>query len=374
LGDEPVKIIDAYQMLGEIDEDLRGVLDADCVPLASQTTWYGFQRKDWKKWKLFDGTPVLVPQLFNTEADKDGSILMYPQGDKSVSPCARMPKDGFYFDAIMRQEPIVEEELSVDDNLEEYGPMAEEELRYYEKQANSLFHNTDYAIVGSFGGTSFGDIAAIPGMSLKHPKGIRNIEEWYTSLLTRPALVHEFFDKQCEIALSNLDEVRQAVGDKISVIFVAGVDFGGQQGLLISKETYRALFGPFYAKVNEWVHKNTSWKTFLHSCGCVEPLIEDFIQDGFDILNPIQISASDAMEPGHLKRKYGEKIVFWGGGVDCQTTLPFGNPQEIEGEVKKLISTLSRGGGWVFSSIHNIQAKVPTENILALFEAFRKHR
>lgn len=203
-GGDPVKVIEPYQMLGEIDEDLRKALGIDCIPLMSPKNIFGFENKDWKSWKLFDGTPVLVPEAFNTEPDKNGDIPMYPQGNKSVPPCARMPKGGFYFDAITRQEPIEEDKLKVEDHLEEYKSISEEELRYYEEQADYLYRNTEYAIVGSFGGTSFGDIALVPGISLKHPKGIRDIEEWYISLVTRADFIYEIFDRQCEIALSNL--------------------------------------------------------------------------------------------------------------------------------------------------------------------------
>lgn len=371
---DSVKVTEPYQVLGEINEDLREALGVDCIALTSPKNFFGFENTDWKPWKLFDGTPVLVPRAFNTEPDKNGNILMYPQGDKNVPPCACMPKDGFYFDTIIRQEPIEECKLMVEDHIQEYKPITEEELRYYEEQADYLYRNTKYAIVGTFGGTSFGDIALVPGMSLKHPKGIRDIEEWYISLVKRTDFVYKIFDRQCEIALSNLEMIREAVQNKISVIFVAGTDFGAQEGLFISKELYRKLFKPFHTIVNNWIHQNTDWRTFIHSCGCVEPLIEDFIEAGFDILNPVQISASKLMDPKHLKEKYGERIVFWGGGINTQKTLPFGTPEEIDREVKQLMSIFSEGGGFIFAAVHNIQASIPVENIVALFEAVKKYR
>jgi len=167
--------------------------------------------------------------------------------------------------------------------------------------------------------------------------------------------------------------IYQAVQNKVSVIYLTGTDFGAQEGLLISKEIYKKIFKPFHKRANDRIHQNTRWKTFIHSCGCVEPLIEDFIEAGFDILNPVQISASD-MDPKHLKEEYGERIVFWGGGINTQRTLPFGTPEEIDSEVKELISIFSKGGGFVFTAVHNIQANIPVENIVALFEAVRKHR
>jgi hypothetical protein len=376
LGEQqtPVKVTEPYQMLGEIDEDLRRLLGVDCISLSARKNFFGFENKDWKPWRLFDDTPVLVPGSFNTQPDPNGNILMYPQGDEKVSPCARMPSQGFYFDAVIRQRPINEDRLKTSDNLEDFESVSDEELRYYEQQADHLFRNTEYAIVGSFGGTSFGDIALIPGLSLKNPKGIRDIEEWYISWLKRENFVREIFNTQCEIALSNLEMIHQAVQNKISVIFITGTDFGAQEGTFISKEIYNNLFKPFHIKVNDWVHKNTTWKTLIHSCGCVEPLIEGFIEAGFDILNPVQISASKLMDPDHLKQTYGDKIVFWGGGIDTQNTLPFGSTKEIKEEVKDLVSIFSPSGGFVFAAVHNIQASIPVENILALFDAFKQCR
>jgi len=167
--------------------------------------------------------------------------------------------------------------------------------------------------------------------------------------------------------LRNLELIRQAVGDRVDVIFVTGTDFGTQNGPFLSPELYRELFKPFHKRVNDWVHTHTRWKTFIHSCGGVEPLIEDFIEAGFDILNPVQCSAA-GMDPELLKQKYGDRLVFWGGGVDTQRTLPFGTPDEVRREVRERLEIFGRGGGYVFNPIHNVQANTPIENLLAMFE------
>ena len=125
--------------------------------------------------------------------------------------------------------------------------------------------------------------------------------------------------------------------------------------------------------MTEWVHKNTNWKVFKHSCGAVEPLIPSFIEAGFDILNPVQCSAV-GMDPTTLKEKYGEKIIFWGGGVDTQQILPYGTPEEVFEQVKSRLEILGQNGGMVFAGIHNIQANVPVENVLAMVEAYKKFR
>jgi len=369
----PLKVVEPYQMLGEVDDELRKALGIDCVGLGGRKNLFGFENKDWKPWRLFDGTEVLVPGAFNTDPAPNGDILMYPEGDKTAPPSGRMPKGGFYFDAIVRQPSLEDHPLRVEDNLEEFQPIPDDELKYLEREADRLYKSTEFAIVGSFGGTSFGDIALVPGLNLKHPKGIRDIEEWYISTVTRRDYVYEVFDRQCEIALKNLEGIRQAVGNKISVIFVSGTDFGAQTGPFISPDAYRDLFQPFHKRVNEWVHKKTTWKTFIHSCGAVEPLIEDFIASRFDIMNPVQCSAAK-MDPTHLKQKYGSRITFWGAGVDTQGTLPFGTPAQVRKEVKERIQTFAPGGGFVFNSVHNLQARVPVENALEMFKAVEKYR
>jgi hypothetical protein len=134
---------------------------------------------------LFDGTPVLVPGDFNTLPEPNGDILMYPEGDRTAQPSGRMPAGGFYFDAIVRQRHFDENQLDPVDNLEEFLSITPEELAYYEVEANRLFTQTDKAILGNFGGTGFGDIALVPAIQLKDPRGIRDMEEWYMSTVTR---------------------------------------------------------------------------------------------------------------------------------------------------------------------------------------------
>jgi hypothetical protein len=369
----PVKVIEPYQMLGEIGEDLRGVLGVDVVELSSCYTMFGFKKEGWKPWTLpFDGTPVLVPEGFNTEPSDSGEIFMYPQGDKSVPPCAKMPNRGYFFDAIDRQGPIDWKNLNVEDNIEEFKPISGEELEYFRRSAEELYQNTEYAIFANFGGTSFGDIALVPGLNLKNPRGVRGVKEWYMCLTLRPDFIKKIFEKQCEIALANLEKIYRVVKNRIQVVFVSGTDFGTQRGPIMSKETYRKLFKPFHKQVNDWVHEHTEWKTFIHSCGSVEAFIEDFIDAGFDILNPVQTSAA-YMDPRLLKSKYGDKIVFWGGGIETQTTLPFGTPEQVIQEVKERIRIFAPKGGFVFNTIHNILPRVPVENVLAMYKAVKEY-
>jgi hypothetical protein len=366
----PVKVIEPYQMLGEIGGDLVDALGVDVVGFGKRETFFGFRNEGWKEWRLFDGTPVLVPDRFNTVPEANGDILLYPEGDRVAPPSGRMPKGGFYFDSIVRQPPIDEARLDPADNLEEFQPVSADDLAWFAAEARRL-EATGRAVLASFGGTAFGDISMVPAPWLKRPKGIRDIEEWYVSTVSRREYVLRVFERQCGIALENLERIRTAVGNRVAVIFVTGTDFGTQVGPFISPDMYRDLFQPFHRAVNDWVHARTGWKTFIHTCGSVIRLLPDFIEAGFDILNPVQCSAA-GMDPRDLKDRFGDRIVFWGGGVDTQRTLPFGTPDDVRREVRERIAIFAPGGGFVFNTIHNVQAKVPVENLRALYTAVQE--
>lgn len=368
----PVKVDEPFQMLGEIKPDLQDALGVDVVGMGGETNFFGYKNEGWKPWTTFDGTPVLVPELFNTKLEENGEILMYPQGDKSVPPCAKMPNGGFYFDNIVRQPPFDDASLNVEDNLEEFGPVSAADLAHLKREAENLHTHTDKAIVMVLGGMAYGDIALVPGPMLKKPRGIRDMTEWYMSTVTRQDYVRQVFERQCEIALENLPKIYAAVGDRITVAWISGTDFGAQNNCFISPKTFRSLYKPFYTRVNDWIHQNTSWKTFIHSCGSILPIIPDIIEAGFDILNPVQTSAAN-MDPAVLKTRFGEQVTFWGGGVDTQHTLPFGTPEEVRTQVRERLEIFGKGGGFVFNPIHNVQAQVPVENLLAMYQTVAEY-
>jgi Uroporphyrinogen decarboxylase (URO-D) len=369
----PVKVIEPYQMLGEIRSDLIEALDVDVVRVEPEKGFFGFQSKTWKPWQMFDGTPVLVPESFNTEPSADGSLYQYPEGDRTVQPSGRMPSGGFYHDAIIRQPPIDDEKLKPEDNMEEFTLLADEELGFFEREVNRLYDQTDKAIVASFGGTAFGDISMVPAPWLKHPKGIRDIEEWYISTVKRKDFILKVFERQCEIGLANLERLARVTGDRVAVVFVTGTDFGTQGAPFLSVKAYRELYFPFHKTICDWIHRHTTWKTFMHSCGSILPLIPSFIEAGIDIINPVQWPAVN-MDAQTLKDRFGDQLVFWGGGVNPQRTLPFGTPNEVRAEVAKHVRILGARGGFVFNTIHNVQPKTPIENVLAMYEAFRQCR
>jgi len=371
-ADEPVKVVEPYQMLGEVAADLHAALGIDVANLPGPKNMFGFENAGWKRWRTPDGTNCLVPAKFNTEPEPNGDVLMYPEGDNSVPASARMPKGGYYFDSIIRQKPIDDDKLDPADNLEEFTLISDEDLKYYEQASAELYDSTELAIAASFGGTAFGDIALVPAPWLKDPKGIRDIEEWYISTISRRQYIKDVFAAQAEIAIKNLERIYQAIADRVHVVFLDGTDLAAQNTLFCSPDGYRELYLPFSKKINDWIHANTKWKSMKHCCGGCEPLIEGFIDAGFDILNPVQTSAR-GMDPKLLVEKYGGRIVFWGGGVDTQQTLPFGTPDEVRQQVEERIKIFSRTPGFVFNPIHNIQCNTPVENLLAMFRTLGRN-
>jgi hypothetical protein len=370
LEKKPVRVVEPYQMLGEIDSELIKAMDIDVIGLFSAKNMFGIPNENWKVHKTLWGQEVLFPGSFNYTYNSNGDILMYPEGDTSVPPSGMMPKTGFFFDALDRQKPIDDSTLKVEDNLEEFGHITEPELAYWKVKVNGLKDNSK-AVVASLGGTALGDIALVPAINLKDPKGIRGVEEWYISTLIREDFIKEIYDRQTDIAIENLRLLSEVIGNKIDVVFTCGTDFGTQNSTFCSTETYDRVWLPYYKKVNDWIHQNTTWKTFKHSCGAVEPLMSHFIESGFDIINPVQINAS-GMDPRKLKEKYGDKLVFWGGGVDTQGAFAFGTPAQVREQVKSQCDILNNNGGFVFNTVHNIQANVPFENVVAMLEALKE--
>jgi len=367
-----VKVYDPYQMLAEVEDELKQLLGVDTYGIQLPVTIFGYRNEDWKTFKMFDGTEVLISGNFEYDVLENGDIIQYPKGDRGAPPSGKMPQGGYYFDTIVRQEPIDESRLDPKEWVEQtYSLYTDEDLEYLEKTSRWYYENTNYSLLGNFWGAGFGDIAIVPGPHIPHPKGIRDPEEWYVSTITRKQYIKEIFQYQFELQMKNLKLYREAVQDRIDIIVMSGTDFGAQDGPFISPSLYREVFKPLHKAMNDWIHENTNWKTFYHSCGSDVDFLDDFVSAGVDILNPVQISAS-GMDPNFLKKNYGDKLVFWGGGVNTQKTLPFGTPEEVKKEVENNMLIFGKDGGFVFNTVHNIQATVPVDNLVAMFETVRK--
>ena len=360
------KVSDPFQMLGLVEEDLQEAIGTDVINVSAGKNLFGFRQENWKEWRAPWGQDVLVPGDFNTTEDNE-NFYIYPEGDMTVPPSGKLPKSSYFADAIIRQEEIDDDNLNPEDNLEEFGIYSEEEI---DRHASAIIEasKTGKAVLAALGGTALGDIALVPAPFLKHPKGIRDVAEWYMSTAMRQEYIEEVFDKQTQIAIQNLDAINKKAGDRLDAVYVCGTDFGTQIATFCSPNTFRELYMPYYKRVNDWIHQNTGWKTFKHSCGAIEPFMPLLIEAGFDIINPVQCSAV-GMEPQPLKDKYGANLTFWGGGVDTQQVMPFGTPAEVREQVLERCEIFGKNGGFMFSAVHNIQGKTPVANIAAMIDA-----
>jgi len=370
LEQRPVKVVEPYQMLGLVEDDLVEALGICTAGVPAPKTIFGFALGGWKEWRTPWEQDVLVPDAFRVEEREDG-VYIFPEGDTSAPPSGHMPVSSYFFDTIVRQPAFTEDELDPEDNLEEFGPISDEDLAYLKRETEAAAAS-GRAVVATLPGTAVGDIALVPAPFLKHPKGIRDIAEWYMSTMTRQEYIHRVFEKQLEYTLANFETIYAAVGNKVDVVFLCGTDFGTQSSSFCSPETYDSLWHPYYKAMNDWIHTHTGWKTMKHSCGAVENFMSHFIASGFDIVNPVQCSAA-GMEPEKLKDRYGDRLVFWGGGADTQHTLPFGTPGEVRQQTLERCEIFGANGGFVFNTVHNIQARTPIQNLVAMFDAVKEY-
>ncbi len=370
LEKRPVRVMDVYTMTGVIDPDLADAIGVDFAPALPRGTAFGFPRDKVKEWENPQGQTILVPVDFNPESDGNGGYYVRPKGNPDLPYSGHMPAKSFYFDAVLRQEPYDEEEIKPTDNLVEWSLLTEDDLAFIKKQAEEG-RGQGRAVVYGAPGMGLGDAADIPGVALKHPMGIRNYTDWYTAPLLMEDYVKEVYERQMDIALENLRRVKDTCGDLIDVIFTCGADLSHQHSLFISPEVFAECYMAPYRKVNDWIHKNTSWKILKHNCGAVKALIPSLIEAGFDALNPVQTSA-DGMDPVELKKNFGNDIIFWGGGIDTQKVLPFGTPEEVRKQALERCEIFGKDGGFVFNTVHNVQANTPLENLIALIDAVKE--
>lgn len=373
LEKKPVQIYETSQMIGAMEPDIIEKMDIDVIGLNSANDCVGVPlHGPMQDFTMPDKTPVKISAKHVYKIDEQGRSFLHPQGNADYDPSWVMPEGGYFFDAINRSPGYDEDNLTPEEDWkEDFKPISDADADWYAENSKLLRETTDKAIFGCFGQGGIGDPSSIPGGHLLEPKGIRTYQDWCMAQLLYPEYVEAVFEMQTENALKNLEIYHQAVGDNIDVINISGTDFGTQVGPLMSLETFRELYKPYYRKMNDWVHENTNWKTHYHCCGAIRTFIEDFIEMGVDVLNPLQLSAA-GMDARDLKDTFGDRITFWGGGVDTQGLLPTGTPDQVKAQVKERLDILARGGGFVFNTIHNIMGNVPAENIAACFEAARE--
>lgn len=222
--------------------------------------------------------------------------------------------------------------------------------------ALKIRNNTDYALSTGIGGVTY-----------EYCWYLRGLEQWFCDTLTNPEFCEALIDQTLKFWLNYYTGFMKAVGDIVDIVMI-GDDLAGQDGPLFSPEFYRSVVKPRQKKLVQHIRSLTKAKIWYHTCGSCVEYIPDLIDNGVDILNPVQTSARN-MDPVNLKGQYGNKIVFWGGGIDSQHVLPFATPDKVKKDVKQSIENFKKGGGYVFNNIHNIQSGVPPQNIVAMYEA-----
>jgi uroporphyrinogen decarboxylase len=346
----PLRLLDLYQQLAKVEDEARRFAGGNCAPLV-------YEAKQYRPWTLPDGTPCEVPSRFQPVREQDGSdVLMGPHG----KPLLKRASDGYWFDPVG---PLCPGMDSIAD-IPKFMPMIkimdratyiDETLDDLAARAQRLHRETDYAVVGQFGGHVFAAAQLLRGMA-----------NFMCDLVADKPFARALMDTLADVHIEEFEHYIAAVGEYIQVIHVAD-DLGAQNGPQISPELFREMVRPPMERLYKFIKQRTDVKVFLHSCGSVYKLIPDLIEMGVDILNPVQVSAAD-MDTARLKREFGRDLVFWGGGCDTQKVLPFGAPQQVREEVKRRIDDLGPDG-FVFAQVHNIQPGVPPENLEAMWQA-----
>ncbi|MEG0591225.1 MAG: uroporphyrinogen decarboxylase family protein, partial [Lachnospiraceae bacterium] len=200
----------------------------------------------------------------------------------------------------------------------------------------------------------------------------RRMDNFLMDTYADPDNVIALVEQLMERHMQTLEYVCESVGDVVDILRF-GDDLGMDTGMFMSREKYQTLFKPYHTKLNAYVHKNSSMKTFLHSCGSIYPIMGDLIDAGYDIINPVQTTAYQ-MDPATLKREFGKDVTFWGGGCNTRTILNRSTPKEVYDYSRKMIDIFAPGGGFVFNQEHNIMPDVPPENIVAMYKAVADSR
>jgi uroporphyrinogen-III decarboxylase len=356
----PTKIHDPMQILAEVEMEVLERLHVDVVPLdASDVAWARQNAQEGVKKRLFCGLDVYFQPNTNITVEQDGSWVLRNAAGEAF---ARMPKNGFYFDFIR---PTMASKRIDPNAFQPCDTVSDEKLEIMAQQGKFLYENTDKAILGW--GASISMIGLSSLLSDNITQG--SLDQWLIMLITEKETAHDMMGRYVDAVIEQIKLYHQAVGDCCFAWGIASDDAGTQRSEFIAPALFVEMIKPHYKRLCDWVHANTNWKTYLHSCGSIYHYISEWIDAGIDILNPVQISAAN-MEPERLMRDFGGRIVFWGGGCDTQKVLPLGTPQEVREHVRHNLNLFGRGsGGYVFTQVHNIQQNVPVENVEAMLAA-----
>lgn len=357
LPEKPIRVYDLIQQLAIIDNDVLDCFGVDAIEMGR-----GFCLEDdfWKPWALPDGGDCLIPVWADVRKVGNDWVLFSPTG----RPCGIQAAGSLYFEQTYY--PFLDgvpDDLSVVPSaLKEISwsisspPPAGVDLR---AGAKALRESTDRAIIALFGGNL-----------LETGQMLCRNDNFLMLLAGDPDRAERLLDKLVEMHLERLEKFLGAVGPYIDIILF-GDDLGSQRGPQISPAMYREFFFPRHQRMWRRVKEFADVKVMLHCCGGVRPLLNDLIEAGLDTINPVQISCA-GMDPAGLKRDFGQRLCFWGGGCDTRVILPKASPAEIRRHVLEQLPIMSAGSGFVFQQVHNIMADVPPENIVAMFDAVRE--
>ncbi len=368
LTDQRTRVYDVVQQLAQPSDELLDRLRIDVVDIGRT---FNTADADWHPMALPSGIEVDVPAWFNPVHQADGAWDAF---DATGLRIATMPMGANFFD--QTHFPYLD---GYPDDLSGLADVMPTVL-----WAGLVHSPWDHAAEPDFWAqlraralalrtSSDRALMVVVGCNLfEWGTFLRRIDNFLMDLAVDADNVHRLLDALMEIHLATLDKVFSAVGDVADIIRF-GDDLGMDRGPLMSPDTYRTFFKPRHAALNAYVHRHTSMKTFLHSCGSIYKLLPDLIEAGVDIINPVQITARD-MEPERLKADFGQDISFWGGGADTRHVLPGGTPGEVKDHVRRNIETFAPGGGFVFVPAHNMLPDIPAQNIEAMFEAVDEYR
>jgi uroporphyrinogen decarboxylase len=233
-------------------------------------------------------------------------------------------------------------------------PLDPGRFRGLKERVRRLKEETDYAVV-----------LGLPGGFIHNTQYLRGFEDWFMDLRANPKIIGALFDAAEENARTTCVEALKQVGDMVDVV-MCGDDMAHQRGPLCHPDLFRSLIKPRHKRLYDAIHQHTKAPLLLHTCGSVYKIMQDLIDIGIDVINPVQVAAND-MDTARLKKEFGDRMSFW-GAIDTQYVLPLGTPDEVRAEVDRRISDLAPGGGYVLNSVHNIQPDVPVENIITMFE------
>lgn len=342
-------VYDVMQQLAEPEAWILDRFQADVEQLHRYRPSFNAPLKGKRAGVLPDGSPATFPAEF-LPVIKDGIENVIVDG----VTIAKRPAASLYFEGDYH--PLENARSVKDLDALKFTSLDDEEFVWLKKRSAELRASTTRAITGHFGGNFF-----------EAGHGLFGYGENLMRMATEPDLVHALMERLLEGYLTDLKRYIEAVGDNIDIV-ICGDDLGTQGSLAVSPSMYRELIKPYEKRLFGYIKSHTDWKIFLHTCGSIVTVIPDLIEVGVDILNPVQTAAKD-MEPERLKREFGADVTFWGGGAETQSTLAFGTPAEVREQVRERMRIFGPGGGFIFNQVHNIQANVPPENIVALYDA-----